>query len=51
MSDGRDYGTGIMAGMYPDLGHAVREISGTNGVRGFYTGWGANVAQKIPSYG
>lgn len=40
-----------MAGMYPDLFHAFREITGTDGVRGFYTGWGANVAQKIPSYG
>lgn len=42
---------GIMAGMYPNLLAGVREISRTAGIRGFYTGWSANVAQKIPSYG
>eukprot|EP00904_Undaria_pinnatifida_P012332 jgi/Undpi1/8229/HiC_scaffold_25.g10699.m1 len=41
----------IMAGMYPNLISGVREISRTEGLKGFYTGWSANVAQKIPSYG
>ncbi|CAM9516031.1 unnamed protein product [Scytosiphon promiscuus] len=41
----------IMAGMYPNLVSGVREITRTQGLSGFYTGWSANVAQKIPSYG
>lgn len=41
----------IMAGMYPNLVSGVREIAKTSGLGGFYTGWSANVAQKIPSYG
>ncbi|CAM9637599.1 unnamed protein product, partial [Sphacelaria rigidula] len=41
----------IMAGMYPNLISGVREIAQTSGLKGFYTGWSANVAQKIPSYG
>ena len=40
-----------MTGMYKNLLSGVREISRTEGVRGFYTGWSANVSQKIPSYG
>eukprot|EP00752_Nemacystus_decipiens_P016757 g14995.t1 len=41
----------IMTGMYSNLWSGVREISRTEGLRGFYTGWSANVSQKIPSYG
>ncbi|CAM9876887.1 unnamed protein product [Discosporangium mesarthrocarpum] len=41
----------IMAGMYPNLLNGIRDIQATAGWQGFYTGWGANVAQKIPSYG
>ncbi|CAN0101409.1 unnamed protein product, partial [Hapterophycus canaliculatus] len=41
----------IMTGMYPNLISGVRELSRTEGLRGFYTGWSANVSQKIPSYG
>eukprot|EP00903_Cladosiphon_okamuranus_P012134 g11383.t1 len=41
----------IMAGMYPNLVSGVREITRNEGLPGFYTGWSANVAQKIPSYG
>ncbi|CAB1103307.1 unnamed protein product [Ectocarpus sp. CCAP 1310/34] len=41
----------IMTGMYPNLVSGFREISRSEGLRGFYTGWSANVSQKIPSYG
>ncbi|CAN0287845.1 unnamed protein product [Pylaiella littoralis] len=41
----------IITGMYPNLFSGVREIRQTEGLRGFYTGWSANVSQKIPSYG
>ncbi|CAM9456039.1 unnamed protein product, partial [Scytosiphon promiscuus] len=41
----------IMTGMYPNLISGVRELSRTEGLRGFYTGWSANLSQKIPSYG
>ncbi|CAM9400155.1 unnamed protein product [Ectocarpus sp. 4 AP-2014] len=41
----------IMAGIYPNLASGVREITRTQGLPGFYVGWSANVAQKIPSYG
>ncbi|CAM9932117.1 unnamed protein product, partial [Ectocarpus fasciculatus] len=41
----------IMTGMYPNLVSGFREISRKEGLRGFYTGWSANVSQKIPSYG
>ncbi len=37
--------------MYPNLVTGVREITRNEGFPGFYTGWSANVAQKIPSYG
>ncbi|KAG5182703.1 mitochondrial energy transfer protein [Tribonema minus] len=41
----------IMADIYPNLASAVRTISQTEGLKGFYAGWGPNLAQKIPSYG
>ncbi|CAM9516794.1 unnamed protein product [Chrysoparadoxa australica] len=41
----------IMAGVYPNLREGVQSIRATEGVRGFYTGWFPNLAQKIPSYG
>lgn len=41
----------IMAGIYPNLVEAFRTIGSTEGLKGFYVGWGPNLAQKIPSYG
>lgn len=41
----------LMAGVYPSLAVAVREIMSEQGFAGFYSGWWPALAQKIPSYG
>jgi hypothetical protein len=41
----------LMAGVYPSLEVAVREIMTEQGFLGFYSGWWPALAQKIPSYG
>lgn len=41
----------IMAGTYPNLITATRELMKDKGVAGFYTGWWPGIAGKIPSYG
>ena len=41
----------LMAGMYPTLPVALRNIMRTEGFAGFYAGWWPALAQKIPSYG
>mmetsp|Transcript_14736 Transcript_14736/g.24820 ORF Transcript_14736/g.24820 Transcript_14736/m.24820 type:complete len:470 (-) Transcript_14736:238-1647(-) len=41
----------IMAGTYPNLVTATRELMKDKGVAGFYTGWWPGIAGKIPSYG
>lgn len=41
----------LMAGVYPSLAVAVKEIHRENGLSGFYRGWWPALAQKIPSYG
>ena len=40
----------IMAGTYPNLVTATRELMKDRGVAGFYTGWWPGLAGKIPSY-
>ena len=41
----------IMAGTYPNLISATRELMKDKGLAGFYTGWWPGIAGKIPSYG
>lgn len=41
----------IMAGTYPNLVTATRELMKEKGIAGFYTGWWPGIAGKIPSYG
>lgn len=41
----------IMAGTYPNLASATRNLMKDKGVAGFYTGWWPGLAGKIPSYG
>lgn len=41
----------IMAGTYPNLVTATRELMKDKGVAGFYVGWWPGIAGKIPSYG
>ncbi|KAL7441818.1 hypothetical protein ACHAXM_010128 [Skeletonema potamos] len=41
----------IMAGTYPNLVTATRELMKDKGIAGFYTGWWPGIAGKIPSYG
>jgi hypothetical protein len=40
----------IMAGTYPNLVSATRNLMKDKGVAGFYTGWWPGLAGKIPSY-
>lgn len=40
----------IMAGTYPNLLAATRNLMKDRGVAGFYTGWWPGLAGKIPSY-
>mmetsp|Transcript_25359 Transcript_25359/g.43287 ORF Transcript_25359/g.43287 Transcript_25359/m.43287 type:complete len:474 (-) Transcript_25359:118-1539(-) len=41
----------IMAGTYPNLFSATKNLMKDKGVAGFYTGWWPGIAGKIPSYG
>jgi len=41
----------IMAGTYSNLFTAVKGLSGSKGIGGFYTGWLPGITGKIPSYG
>jgi len=41
----------LMANQYPSLPSAVSSIIRSEGLKGFYRGWWAALAQKIPSYG
>lgn len=41
----------LMAGMYSNLFDAIIQIYQTEGLLGFYRGWGSGLIQKIPSYG
>jgi len=41
----------IMAGTYPNLVTATRELMKDKGIAGFYTSWWPGIAGKIPSYG
>jgi len=40
----------IMAGLYPNFFRAVLMVASSEGLVGFYTGWGPALVQKIPSY-
>lgn len=40
----------IMAGFYPNFPSAVYSVARDEGLKGFYTGWGPALVQKIPSY-
>jgi hypothetical protein len=40
----------VMAGTYPNLVSATRNLMKDKGVAGFYTGWWPGLAGKIPSY-
>jgi solute carrier family 25 (mitochondrial S-adenosylmethionine transporter), member 26 len=38
----------LVTGIYPNFGAAVRTIWASQGVRGFYTGWGPTVSRNVP---
>jgi hypothetical protein len=40
----------LMAGLYPNLIVAVKDIYKTSGISGFYVGLVPNLVQKLPSY-